>query len=433
MREQRRAAVHDSALRPPGRIYYGWVVLLSLAVAQVTSWGVLYYAFTVFLTPMRHELGWSTAALTGGFSLALLVSGVAALPVGAWVDRHGPRLLMTVGSCAAVALVVGWSLVHTLIGYYLIWAGIGLVMAAVFYEPAFVTVTAWFTSNRGRAFTVLTFVAGFASVVYVPLAGWLVGAQGWRMALVTLAVLLGVGTIPLHAGVLRRPPRASFPRLSDVEGAAPHGEEPDANERSITLGAALRDAEFWALAAAFFLATLTSTALAVHLIPYLIEEGYGASFAALAAGLIGLAAMPGRVIFTPLGDVLPRGHVTAAIFALQAIALVVLLRAHSHVSVLAFVVLFGAGFGAITPARAALVADAYGREHYGRINGVLAMVVMGARSLAPVGVGVLLGLLGSYTPILWALAAGSALAAAVMVLGTAGRGHGARAGRQRSA
>jgi hypothetical protein len=31
--------------------------VLTLSLTEMTSWGVLYYAFTVFLTPMQQELG----------------------------------------------------------------------------------------------------------------------------------------------------------------------------------------------------------------------------------------------------------------------------------------------------------------------------------------------------------------------------------------
>src|SRR5690606_5518533 len=106
-------------------------------LTEITSWGILYYAFSVFLTPIKNSQGWSVAEITGAYSLALLLSGVAAIPVGRWLDRHGPRVLMTIGSVAATALVVAWSRVDSLLGFYLVWAGIGLAMAAVLYEPAF--------------------------------------------------------------------------------------------------------------------------------------------------------------------------------------------------------------------------------------------------------------------------------------------------------
>src|SRR5437868_751786 len=118
-------------------LFYGWVLVLALALTETISWGVLYYGFGVFLGPMQAELGWSRAALTGAFSLALLVSGFAGIPIGRWLDRHGPRALMTAGSIAATLLVVAWSRVAEPALFYVVWALIGLAMAAVLYEPAF--------------------------------------------------------------------------------------------------------------------------------------------------------------------------------------------------------------------------------------------------------------------------------------------------------
>jgi MFS family permease len=200
---------------------------------------------------------------------------------------------MTVGSCAASLLVLAWAEVNSLTTFYLIWAGIGVTLAAVLYEPAFFVVATWFVRQRGRALTVLTFLAGFASVIYIPLAGWLVQRQGWRAALWTLAVLLAVGTIPLHALVLRRRPE-------DL-GLTPDGADSSRSEhdtetmagQGFSMSAALRDDAFWWLSAAFFLSQLATAAMAVHLVPYLIDHGYEPAFAAVTAGLIGVMALPG--------------------------------------------------------------------------------------------------------------------------------------------
>ncbi|HSF32842.1 MAG TPA: MFS transporter [Candidatus Tectomicrobia bacterium] len=397
-------------------VYYGWVLVLTLSLTETTSWGILYYAFTVFLTPMQQELGWSRAALTGAFSLALLTSGIVGVPVGRWLDRYGPRVLMTVGSCAASLLVLAWAMVHELAAFYLIWVGIGVTLAAVLYEPAFFVVATWFTRQRGRALTVLTFVAGFASVIYIPLSGWLVHWQGWRGALVILAIILGAGTIPLHALVLRRRPED----LGLAPDGAPRPAADHLPERTIQDGismqAALRDAAFWWLSTAFFLSQLATAAVAVHLVPYLTDVGYDAGFAAIAAGLIGTMALPGRLIFTPLGDRLPRHQVTACLFFLQTVALLVLLQVRHVFGVYAFVVLFGIGFGAMTPARAALVADLFGPAHYGKINGVLALFVTGSRAFAPVTAGIVYDFAGGYELVFWGLGAASALATVAVLL-----------------
>jgi MFS family permease len=421
------------AMRLPGGLYYGWVMLVALAFTQITSWGILYYGFSVFLKPTQRETHWTTAAMTGAFSLALLISGIAGPFVGRWLDRHGPRLLMTLGSCAAALLILAWSAVRTLWAFYLIWAGIGLVMAAIFYEPCFAAVAVWFARYRSRALTILTFVAGFASVIYIPLIAWLVRTHGWRSALVILAITLAILTIPVHAILLRHLPQdlglapdggteAERRRGGEAEGArgqnsaisAPSALPPA--ERSVPAKVAIRSGSFRWLAAAFFLAFLANVAVTVHLIPYLTDHGFSSGFAASAAGLIGILALPGRLIFTPLGGILPRRFVAAGIFLFQTAGLVVLVTVHSAAGVVAFVILFGIGFGAITPARAALVAEMYGAREYATISGVLALFVTGARALAPVSAGILYTAFGRYEPVFWIIIAVSILSIAATLM-----------------
>jgi len=412
----------------PGRPYYGWVIVGVLALTETASFGVLAYGFAVFLVPMQHELGWSPTAITGAYSLAVVVSGLAAIPVGWWLDRHGARTLMTLGSAAATALVLAWSQVEDLTAFYAIWGGIGLVMAAVLYEPAFAVIATWFAQARHQALAVLTVVAGFASVVFTPLAGWLVEVQGWRGALVTLAAILGTLTIPPHALVLRRRPEDLGLR---PDGAAAHPPPPatvatplaaggpltdDTLTRSVAARAALRDPGFWWLTAALFLATLAVTAISVHLVAYLRERGYSASVAATWAGLIGLGAVLGRVAVTVAGRRLPLPLVTAAMFALQALAVLVLVGWNRPAGVAAFVVLFGLGVGLVSLARAALIADFYGRASYATISGVLALLLTAARALAPVGASTLRTRLDSYAPVMGTVAVASTLAAAMMLL-----------------
>ncbi len=388
------------------QIYYGWAIVGALAMTETISWGVLYYAFAVFLVPIQSELGWSQVAVTGAFSLALALSGIAALPVGRWLDRRGARLLMTAGSCIATLLVLAWASVTQLAAFYAIWAGIGLCMATLLYEPAFAVVTKWFARQRSRALAIVTFVAGFASTIFAPLSAWLIGAYGWRAALVILAIVLGVGTIPLHALVLRRRPQ-------DL-GLAPDGGVDltgqavcTPTERSTSLHTALRGRSFWWLTTAFMLTNLAAIATTVHLVAYLTTRGHTAGFAATATGLIGAMKLPGRLLFAPLDARFSRRTITTTLFGLQGLALLVLLFAPTVAGVLLFVALFGGATGATTLARPAC--------------GVLALALASAQALAPVSAGALRAALGGYEPVFGLLALISLCAAGAIFLAEAAR------------
>lgn len=396
------------------RLFYGWILVAALGVTEMVSYGILSYAFPVFIVPMGNELGWSKTAVTGAFSLAMLVAGAAAIPIGGWVDRYGARGVMTAGSVLGVAVLLGWSRTTSLAGFYALSAGMGLAMAAVLYEPAFAVIANWFVRLRGEALTVLTFMGGFASVIFVPLTTWLVVAYGWRTALVWLAAIFALLTIPPHALLLRRRPED----LGLTPDGAPEAlaGSPAAFERRVPAREAVRSPSFRWLCVAFALSALATTAVSVHLIPLLLERGFPATFAGAAMGMMGVMALPGRLFFVPLGSRWPRGPVTASIFLCQALGIGILLTTSDRWGVWTFVALFGAGFGAITPARAALLAELYGRAGYAGISGVLATLLAAARAAAPLGASLLYAAGGAYDAVLWTLLGISLASGAAVVL-----------------
>jgi cyanate permease len=176
------------------------------------------------------------------------------------------------------------------------------------------------------------------------------------------------------------------------------------------VGEALRHASFRWLAAAFWLGTLATIAVGVHLLPYLQDRGYEATFAASLTGLVGAMQVLARLLLAPFGSRANPRLLAASILALQPVALVVLLLVRSTPGVLLFVALFGAQRGLATLARPALLAELYGRAEYASIAGVLQFTLSLAQAAAPFGAGAAYDLAHSYEPIFWGLAAVSALA-----------------------
>lgn len=398
-----------------GNVYHGWKIAGALAVTETISWGILYYAFSVFLVPMQEDLGWSLAVLTGAFSLALLCSGLCAPLVGRWIDRRGPRLLMTAGSILGVACVLAWSQVDSVAMYYLSWAGIGIAMSATLYDPAFTTITRWFERDRGRAILVVTIAGGFASTIFLPLSSFLDERFEWRTALVLLAGLLAVSTIPLHALVLRSRPEELGLRIDGATAELDSSPRRSLNDSSMSLGIVLRDPSFWKLATAFVLQTFAMVAVAIILIPYLVDRGDDPAFAAAATGLIGAAQVVARILSTALGERISAVTLTATVFAFQTVAIGVLVGWEGHAGILVAVLLFGTGRGVVTLMRPELIGDFYGRTHFGAINGTLALFLRGASALAPICAGLLVAAMDSYTPFLWMMGAMSLCATVVML------------------
>src|SRR5215212_7160123 len=123
--------------------------------------------------------------------------------------------------------------------------------------PAFAVLGKWLQPVRAPALPLAAVASGAASTIFLPLSAWLIGVQGWRGALLTLAAILALLTILPHALVLRRRPEdlgllpdGIEPTHSPREETARALNEPRAEPRSVPLGVALRGPAFWLLAAA---------------------------------------------------------------------------------------------------------------------------------------------------------------------------------------
>ena len=379
--------MNSSPTAPPG-----WrTIVATLSLTEVVSWGILYYAFGVLVPPMQAELGWSQGMLGGAFSLALFVSAFLAMPVARWIERHGPRGLMTLGSCAGVVLVYAWSEVEDPLAFCAVFAAFGFPLASVLYEAAFAAVIGLL--GRGRrtdvALLSLTIVAGLASTVFVPLTQWLVDSYGWRAALRILAVVLGAITIPLHALVLRGVPG----RSADGGESTPASSAPDVSRPRLVL-----------CAIAFSLAQVAGTALAVYLLPILVEQDFDTSFAAGAVSLTGIAQIFGRPAFTWLRPRYSLGFWSGVLFLPFAASVAVLALEPSKAAVLASVVCMAMVSGSLTLARTTWTLELFPVASFARVNGVLGLWSMIGRAGAPLALGAAHDLWGSHRPGLVALA-----------------------------
>jgi MFS family permease len=406
-----------------GRFYYGWVVVGALALAITSGYGILTYAFTVFVEPMNAELGWTVGQLTGAFSLAGLASVVLSPILGRLLDRHGSRLIMSVGTIAAALLLLAWSAVARIELFYVIIFLLSGASIAVLYPAAFWTISNWFAKKRRRALTVLTFTGGFAAIIFTPLTQLLITSYGWRTTLVIYAAFLLCFNLPLLSIILRRRPGDLGLSVDGVPSDDRSARQLDAGTRppGATLAVAVRQAGFWWLTASFALNGIAVTFVVIHFVPLLIERGYAPTLAAAMYGLIGLFSLPGRLILTPLGDRIPPGWISVAIFLTQAVGFAVLATGRGSWTVILFLILFSAGFGAISPSNAALIADLFGVGYFGIIQGVIGMVIDGSTAIILVLLAALRDYWGGYARLTWVVMLIAAFSAACMLVAWARR------------
>ena len=375
--------------------------LVALGVGQCVNWGVLYYAFAVLTEPLQRELGVPTWVVTGAFSLALLMSAMAAPAIGKWGDRDRGALVMQVGGFAAAALLTIWTLVPTVLTLYLVWAGLGLCMAATLYEPAFVLVGRAYHDPvaRLRAIAAVTLFGGLASTVFLPLTAVAVGQSGWRNAVLMLAAVLVLSTLVTRTIAFRRA-LAPSTTIAPCESPA----DPDATRH--------RPQGFLFLATTFSLASLASASFTTNLVPAMGEHGVTPGTAALLGSLLGVMQLPGRALLMSGSlSTSPRGLLTLSL-ALHAGGLGIVAFAGSTLMAAAGTALFALGAGLTTLTRPYLVRTMFSVERGGYFNGRIARSQQLARAAGPILVAWLATVLG-YTAVF------AAMGAAFVIMGLA--------------
>ena len=370
-------------------------VLAALCITQVTSWGVLYYAFPVLSGGISADTGWPSSTLAAAFSAGLVVSALLGVAVGRWLDRRGPRRLMTAGSLVAVAAVVAIAAAPTAGWFVAGWMVAGVAMSAVLYPPAFAALTRWYGVQAVGALTVLTLAGGLASTIFAPVTAALAGQLGWRGTYLVLAGILLVVTVPGHLLGLNRgwppAPRAAHARQAPAR--------------------VVRSPAFLALLAALALTACATSAVVVNLVPLLAERHVPLGLAAVALGLGGAGQVVGRLGYPRFAARTTVRARTALTLAGVAVTTALLAAFTSLAALVALAVLAGVVRGIVTLVQATAVTDRWSSAHYGRLSGLLAAPVTMAAALAPWIGAVLADVLGGYDAMFWAMAGIAAVAA----------------------
>lgn len=218
--------------------------------------------------------------------------------------------------------------------------------------------------------------------------------------------------VMLHPGARR----LDHDRLARVPPAGTRHSHPPAEAagaRRFDLRGAVTSRAFWQLVAASALQSLVTSAVVVHVLPYLTTVGVALTTATFAAGLLPVVSIPGRLGMGWLGDILATRTVLTGGLAMAALGLLVLADPTIPLALWLSLVIYSTGSGGATTLRRSLIKEYFGPARFGRINGLLTAGVMMGSSAGPVLAGWTFDTTQSYRSI-WIVFAAVLVAAAVL-------------------
>jgi MFS family permease len=400
-------------------IHYGWVMVGVTFLTALISAGTV-GAPGVFIVPLQHEFGWTTAEISSALSIRFILFGLMAPFAAALLNRYGLRnvtllaqLIVVSALVASLAMTKVWQLM-------LLWGvviGVGTGMTALVLGATIAT--RWFAARRGLVVGILTASVATGQLVFLPLLAGLTERFGWRIALALVCVMLGVS-----AGLVLLLMRD---RPSDV-GLRPFGDAgtepipaPPPNTVPIMAAAlgTLRDASkthvFWILFATFFICGASTNGLIqVHLIPMCLDFGIPQVQAASLLAAMGVFDLVGTIASGWLSDRHDNRWLLFWYYGLRGLSLVALpFTDFSFYGLSLFAMFYGLDWIATVPPTVRLTAQRFGAERANLVFGwVFAGHQLGAGTAA-FGAGLSRTVLATYLPAFFAAGALCVIAALI--------------------
>ena len=381
-------------------IFYGWWIVLAGSVSQAYTSGTFWQGFGAFFDPIIDQFGWSRALTAGAMSLQRTESGAISPFVGWFIDKFGPRNVMLFGTFLTTLGFILLSRIQELWQFYAAFMVLTVGLSFGTFLVVTTTVANWFVANRSKALSYTMAGSGIGGVL-VPVVIWLIATTDWRTGLVIVGIGYLIVGIPVSFAMKSRP---------EDYGMLPDGvllpDEPRTGETTTRRSAlssevtyttrqALKSWVFWQLAIAMGVSGMVMSA-SIHQIPAITSFGMSREIAGLAILGVSMFSVAGRLGSGYFGDRLDKRHVIAGALMFQFVGTMIFAFSSEVWHIVIFVITWGFGFGASIPVRFALIADLFGRRHYGSIMGTLMTTSAVFGVVAPVLVGWIFDIRGNY-------------------------------------
>lgn len=359
------------------KIFYGYWILVVAFLSLFVFSGVGFYGFSLFVTSLQDELGWSRSQIMLAWTVSFLTMGVVSPFVGRLVDRYGAKKVIAIGSVIGGLGFVILSLMSHLWLFYVGWGIVSLGMAAMGTVSNSAVVSRWFKKKRGLAIGIVSTGVGVGGFALAPLVGgYLIPTFGWRPAYLVMAAFMWV-LVPLALLVIKEKP-ADLGLYPDGAAAPPNDIDQIVTLKSAASGLPLKLAvatsAFWLMAISYCTNGLCQGGISQNQVPYLEDIGFPVVAAVTALGVVGLGSGIGKFVFGWLCDVMPARIACAIGLVFQASGLIALMSvtpASPLALIFIYATLFGLGIGNWLPTMSILTGQCFGMASYGAVFGAL--------------------------------------------------------------
>ena len=341
--------------------------------------------------------------------------------VGLLIEKFGARRMVFIGLIILGSGCVLFSQIQELWHLYVVFFILSFGSSVSTWLPMMTVVNNWFVRYKARAMSLVMEGMAVGGIVVPLLLAWAIGGAdpniserfGWRTSALFIGILLLALALPLSRLIRNRPEDLGL--KPDGDSAVPAFASPvDAGvtspaseEEGYTWQEAIRTKSFWLISLGHAFSATILVTITVHVGLMLDDRGFSLQTISAVLAVYTAASAVFILIGGYLGDRLPMRLVAFGFAALQSLAVVILVLAHSMEILFLFAVLFGAGLGGRTPVMTALRGAYFGRKAFAAITGMSMVPMNILLFIGPVFAGLMRDATGTYDVAFLTIGAGS--------------------------
>jgi MFS family permease len=393
---------------------YGYLPLIAALGYSVA--GLHVYGIGPLMEPLHQEFGWTRAQILSGSAMVSVVVALASVPMGALIDRLGPRRIGLIGlPLMAIAIALLSTATGTRVNWFALWMIVAVCSVSVQSTVWTNAVVSRFDASRGLALAVTLSGSSVGAFVFPLLSTWLAEHYGWRQAFAGLGIIWVAALLPFVFLLFRGAQDSNHSkRVTHVQSSVTEVVSAD-TFNGMTLAQAVRTGMFYRLLLATGFFTFSIFGAVVNFVPILKASGAAPMTAASAASLIGIFSLIGRLGTGAIIDRYPAQLVGAVCFLIPIPGCALLLGDVTNAShYFAAAALFGFTLGSEIDVIAYLATRHFGLQHFGAIQGALLCATAVGGALGPLAAGATFDHFGSYANFLSATIAMMLISALVI-------------------
>ncbi|NWA04487.1 MFS transporter [Pseudomonas gingeri] len=386
------------------QVHYGWVVAAVTFLTMLVMAGAM-GAPGVFIVPLEHEFGWSSAQISSALAIRFMLYGLIGPFAAAFMNYFGLRRVVLAALVIVLGGMIGSMFMNSFWQLVLLWGvviGIGTGLTAMVLGAT--VATRWFSHRRGLVVGLLSASSATGQLLFMPLMASLTEHYGWRLALGLICAAMAVVVVTVLALLRDRPADMDLPLYGEREVLPAPAHRGSLLQMLISPLRVLRDVSgswtFWVLFLTFFVCGASTNGLIqTHFISMCGDFGLVATTAAGILAMMGIFDFFGTVGSGWLSDRFDNRWLLFWYYGLRGISLMLLPFTDFTVFGLSFfAVLYGLDWIATVPPTVKLVAQKFGGERANIVFGwVFAGHQLGA-AFAAYGAGLTRTLLATYIP-----------------------------------